>query len=128
MKRILITTVVLLALLLPGMAMSMGSRGPSVGVVVTVPILPPVVEFDSEPYYYQDGYHYHYNDSRWYYAKSRRGPWESLPRDHYPKEVRYKNKGGQHDQGRDQDNRGHKDKGHDNRRDDDRGHNDRGRD
>ena len=122
MKRILVTTIVLVALLVPSTVMSMGRRGPRVGVVVTVPILPPIVELDAEPYYYQNGYHYHYDHDRWYYARSRNGPWDELPRDHYPKEVRYKNRDGRHDQGRDNRDSGHNDKARHNRNHDKRGH------
>ncbi len=127
MKRILITTIVLLSLLMPSTVISMGRRGPGVAVVVTVPILPAIVELDEEPYYYQNGYHYHYNDNRWYYARSRSGPWNELPRDHYPKEVRYKKRGGGHDQGRDRDNRDRDNRNHDKRGRYDRNHDNRDR-
>ncbi len=60
------------------------------GNVAMVPLLPPVVVFDSEPYYVHQGYYYDYRSDGWYYARSRRGPWVTLPRDHYPREVRYR--------------------------------------
>ena len=75
------------------------------GGVVVVPYLPPVVILDVEPYYVQDGFYYHYDRGRWYYARSKRGPWADLPRDHYPKEVRYKGKRDRHDRDRDRDDR-----------------------
>lgn len=80
---------------------------------VIAPALPVYVELSTEPYYYQSGYHYYYNNSRWQYSNSRSGPWTDLPRDHYPKETRYKG----HGNGRD-DRRGD---GRDDRRDDRRG-------
>ncbi len=58
-----------------------------------VPPLPPVVMLESEPYYVQGSYHYHYQNDRWYYADSRSGPWSALPRDRYPREVRYSDGG-----------------------------------
>lgn len=67
--------------------------------VYLAPPLPPVVVFDSEPYYVQAGYHYHYNNSAWYYSRSRGGPWSTLPRDRYPREVRFKDRGSGHEKG-----------------------------
>lgn len=61
--------------------------------MVMVPILPPLVVLDAEPYYFYSGYHYFYRDNRWFYSRSRRGPWHDLPRDHYPRELRFKDKG-----------------------------------
>jgi hypothetical protein len=52
--------------------------------------LPPVVILDADPYYFQNGYHYHYLNGRWLYSRSRGGPWTDLPRSHYPKEVRHR--------------------------------------
>jgi hypothetical protein len=70
----------------------------SVGIVV--PPLPSVVIFDSEPYYNQGGYHYHYQNDRWLYSQSRQGPWTELPRSHYPKEIRYRNQDSDDNRGR----------------------------
>ena len=67
--------------------------GPRGSGVVVVPALPSVVVLESEPYYYQGGYHYHYQNDRWYYSNARSGPWAELPRDRYPREVRYKGRG-----------------------------------
>ncbi len=120
MKKILIPTIVLVCLLLMAdTAMSMGRRG-SVDVVVSIPLLPAIVELHEEPYYHHSGYYYHYKNERWYYAKSKKGPWADLPRDHYPKETRYKGKTWRHDRGRDKDDRGRYHRGHD-QRDDYRG-------
>ena len=58
---------------------------------VVVPFLPPVVVFDEEPYYFHEGFQYHYLNGSWYYAHARNGPWTVLPRDHYPREIRFKN-------------------------------------
>ena len=81
--------------------------------VVIAPILPRLVIFDDEPYYFQNGFHYHYLNDQWYYARSRRGPWALLPRDRYPHEVRFKH----HD--RDRDDRNDHDHHHDHRDRDD---------
>ena len=72
--------------------------------VVLVPPLPVVVELDAGNHYYQNGYYYYHRGDVWQYSKYRHGPWRHLPRDRYPREVRYKN----HDHGE----RGY---GHDNR-------------
>ena len=131
MKKILIPMVVILCWLIACSSMAMGRHGSKVAVVVSIPLLPPIVELHEEPYYYQSGYYYHYDRDRWYYARSKRGPWANLPRDHYPKETRYKGKSWRHDRddrGRDNNDRGrdNNDRGRDNN---DRGwdNNDRGR-
>jgi len=85
--------------------------GPEGGIIV--PLLPSVVVLDVEPFYYYSGFHYHYQSDRWYYSRSRSGPWHDLPRDHYPREVRFK--------GRDRD----RDHDHDRDRGRDRDHDDR---
>jgi len=111
MKRI--SLAVLLGLFLfVGCMVGPGYRGSG---MVVVPALPSIVVLETEPYYYQGGYHYHYQNDRWYYSNARRGPWSELPRDRYPKEVRYKNRG--HERDRDDDRgrgekRGHDDRGH----------------
>lgn len=58
--------------------------------VVVAPALPAIVEFGVEPYYHYRGYYYVYENSRWRYASSRSGPWVELPRSHYPREIRFK--------------------------------------
>lgn len=60
--------------------------------VVVVPALPVIVELGVEPYYFQSGFYYYYNNARWSYSRSRSGPWVDLPRDRYPREVRYKDR------------------------------------
>ncbi|MDF1576849.1 MAG: hypothetical protein P1P81_00210 [Desulfobulbales bacterium] len=107
MQRTLISALVVM-LLLSACAVVPGRRG---GVEM-VPLLPPVVVLDVEPYYVHNGYHYHYRNGAWLYSTSRNGPWLDLPRSHYPKEVRYKGKRGGQGRGRDKD----KDRDHDNRR------------
>lgn len=69
--------------------------------VLLAPPLPSIVVFDTDPYYVQSGYHYHYRNDGWYYSQSRNGPWTSLPRDRYPKEVRYKDGRSGHNKGYD---------------------------
>jgi len=70
------------------------------GEVVVVPFLPPVVVLGEEPYYHHEGFYYHYSHDRWYYSRSRRGPWTDLPRDHYPREVRHKGRERREERGR----------------------------
>ncbi|OGV79544.1 MAG: hypothetical protein A3K19_02625 [Lentisphaerae bacterium RIFOXYB12_FULL_65_16] len=81
----------LVSFMLAGCLMVPGRRGRE---VVVVPALPPVVVLETEPYYVQEGYHYHYQNNGWYYARSRSGPWAPLPRDRYPKDVKFKGGGG----------------------------------
>lgn len=80
--------------------------------VVVVPALPLVVELGFEPYYYQSGYHYHYDNNRWRYSSSRSGPWTELPASHYPKETKFRGRGNGRGDGRgdrDDDRRGDRD-------------------
>ncbi|MBW6504248.1 hypothetical protein K0B90_08230 [bacterium] len=109
MKRIL-PAVLLGMFLYAGCMVGPGHRGSG---MVVVPALPSIVVLEAEPYYYQSGYHYHYRNERWYYSNSRSGPWAELPRDRYPREVRFKDRG--HDRGRgDERGRGEK-RGHEER-------------
>ena len=73
--------------------------------MVVVPALPLIVELGVEPYYYQSGYHYYYNNDRWSYSKSRSGPWVDLPRSHYPRETKFKGGGDGRGRGQDHDRR-----------------------
>lgn len=79
-------------------------RGPE---VVEVPALPLIVELGIEPYYYHSGYFYFYNNARWHYSRTRSGPWIDLPRDRYPREIRYtgRSESRGHDRGDGRDNR-----------------------
>ena len=109
MKRLSIA-VLFAGILLAGCMVGHGYRG---SATVVVPALPSVVVLETEPYYFYSGYHYHYQNDRWYYSNARSGPWVELPRDRYPKEVRFK--GRDHDRGRgDERGRGEK-RGHDDR-------------
>lgn len=72
--------------------------GPHGSSVAIAPPLPLTVEL-VDPYYVHGGYHYYYNSDRWYYSQSRSGPWIDLPRDRYPREVRYKGGSGERDWG-----------------------------
>lgn len=69
---------------------------------VVAPALPVIVELGVEPYFFHSGFYYYYQerDQRWSYSRDRTGPWQELPRDHYPREIKHKD-------------RGHKDGGHD---------------
>jgi hypothetical protein len=92
MKKTLIL-VLIAAFLLTACMIMPGSRRHGREEVVLVPALPSVVILEAEPYYYsQGGYYYHYNKGRWYYSKSKRGSWIKLPKDRYPKQVRFKDK------------------------------------
>lgn len=94
----------LIALLLPACYV-VPAQGPD---YVVAPALPVVVELGVEPYYYHGGYYYYYHDHGWSYSHARTGPWRALPRDRYPREIRFKD----HD-GRDRDRgrgRGHYDR------------------
>jgi len=79
--------------------------------VVVAPPLPSVVVLGSDPYYYNSGYYYYYQNNNWSYSKSRGGPWTSLPRSHWPKEIRHRDRdddhggGWGHDRGGDRDDR-----------------------
>ena len=106
MKRICLA-VLLGVFLFVGCVVGPGRHGSG---MVVVPALPSIVVLETEPYYFHSGYHYHYQNDRWYYSNARSGPWAELPRDRYPKEVRYKGRGhergGGDDRGRDE-KRGH---------------------
>jgi len=109
MKRILLA-VPLGVFLFVGCMVGPGPRGSG---VVVVPALPSIVVLEEEPYYFQGGYHYHYRNDHWFYSNSRSGPWMELPRDRYPKEVRFKGRGDERGRG-DEKGRGEK-RGHDER-------------
>lgn len=84
----------LAALLLSACVVAPAGRGPAVGIGVglAVPALPLVVELSGDGYYVQGGYTYYYDNDRWRYAQSRSGPWVDLPRSHYPRETRYRDR------------------------------------
>lgn len=86
--RMLCTPLIAALLLLPGCIVA-----PAPDYVVA-PALPVIVELDVVPYHYR-GYYYHYHnhDRRWSYSRSKAGPWRELPRDRYPREIRYKDRG-----------------------------------
>jgi hypothetical protein len=89
MRRILLASMLGWGLL----AACMVGPGPRGAGMIVVPALPSIVVLEEEPYYYQGGYHYQYQNDRWLYSNSRVGPWTELPRDHYPKEVKFKGRG-----------------------------------
>jgi hypothetical protein len=74
-----------------------GHQGP--GVVMIPPLPAIVVLVPQDPYYYQSGYYYYYRDNRWFYSHNKSGPWQDLPRENYPREVRFKDR--DDDRGRD---------------------------
>jgi hypothetical protein len=97
--------VLLAALLLPGCVVAPADhRGPE---WVVAPALPVIVELGVEPYYFHSGFYYYYQerDHRWSYSRERTGPWRELPRDRYPREIRYKDRGHDHDMDRNRDHR-----------------------
>ena len=73
------------ALLLQGCVVTPAGHGD----VVIAPALPLIVELDVEPIYFHSGFYYYYSDHRWTYSRARSGPWHELPRDRYPREIRY---------------------------------------
>lgn len=83
------------ASLLWGCLVVPGPHGPE----VVVPRLPPIVEL-VDPFYFYGGFYYYYHDDRWSYGRSRSGPWTDLPRGHYPRETRWKGRGGGRDRDR----------------------------
>lgn len=97
MKRIkrIILVIPFGVFLFAGCAVTTGYHGEA----VIVPALPSVVVLETEPYYFHSGYHYHYQNDRWLYSRSRSGPWVELPRDRYPKEVRFKGRGDERGRG-----------------------------
>jgi hypothetical protein len=94
----------LVALLLSACVVSPAGHGrTTVGIGITVPTLPLVVELGSDPYYTHGGYTYFYDNDRWRYAESRSGPWVDLPRSHYPRETRFRGRQDRRDRDRDGD-------------------------
>jgi hypothetical protein len=102
MKKTSLCMVIFATLLLTACVIAPSHRGE--GGVVIAPALPAVVEleFPDALYFYSD-YYYHYRDNDWYYSHSKNGPWNNLPRDRHPREIRYKNRGGNDDRDRDRD-------------------------
>ncbi len=90
----------LAALLLSACVVVPADYGPGMAVA---PALPLIVELGVEPYYFQRGYHYYYENNYWRYSTSRSGPWTDLPRSHYPNETRFRGRddGRRGDQDRD---------------------------
>lgn len=99
------------AVLLAGCMVGPGPRGS--GGIVVVPALPSLVVLEAEPYYQHGGYFYFYQNNNWSYSSSKSGPWVELPRDRYPREVKFKGQGDRPGQ-RDERGRGEK-RGHDKR-------------
>lgn len=64
--------------------------------VVVAPVLPEVVVLSGRPYYYHRGYHYFYDDGRWYYSRNQRDRWRELPRSHWPRDTRYQRPSREH--------------------------------
>jgi len=102
MKRILTLTLIAVSLLTACAVVPAGRHGHRSGGVVVAPILPSVVVLGIEPFYFYSDFHYHYARDGWYYSKSRSGPWYKLPKKRYPKEVKYKGKGGKYYRNRDE--------------------------
>lgn len=107
MKKTLLAAIIAGSLLTACMVAPAGHRGYGQEGVVVVPFLPSIVVLESEPYYYHGGFYYHYDNNNWFYSRSKSGPWSDLPRDHYPKETRFKGRDDRHDRGREHDNRDH---------------------
>lgn len=67
---------------------------------VVAPALPVIVELGVEPYYFHGGFYYFYDHEHWRYSRDRAGPWRDLPRDRYPREIRFRDRDAPHDRGR----------------------------
>jgi hypothetical protein len=97
MKKITLLVIIAVSLLTTACAVPPAGDeeygSPGYGDTMPAP-LPPLVILEAEPYYFHNGYHYHYLNGRWFYSRSRSGPWTDLPRRHYPREVRYKDRDG----------------------------------
>lgn len=95
----------LAALLLGGCVVAPAGRGDGVGIGIgiAVPALPLIVELGADPYYSHGGYTYFYDNDRWRYSASRSGPWVDLPRSHYPRETRFRDRPDRRDRDRDRD-------------------------
>lgn len=101
----------LAVLLLPACVVAPGHRDPEVA-----PALPVVVELNMEPYYFHSGFYYYFHDHDWSYSRARTGPWKALPRDRYPREVRFRDhreSGRDHERDRDDNRDRHRDDDHD---------------
>ncbi len=90
----------LAAPLLAACVVTPADHGPGFAVA---PALPVIVELGTDPYYYHGGYYYYYHNDNWSYSNARSGPWRALPRDRYPREVRHRDRGDDHDRRRDDD-------------------------
>lgn len=115
MKRNLVAMIVMASLLTACVVVPPRDRrspGHGPGRAVIAPLLPTIVVLEAEPYYFYSDFYYHYDNNRWYYSKSKRGPWADLPRNRYPQEVRFKGRDGKHDR----DDREHDDRGRENQR------------
>lgn len=88
MKKSMFLTLIS-AFLFTGCAIGFWGHHHGRGMII-VPALPVTVELDSDQYYYQNGYYYHYDGNVWFYSERKEGPWMDLPRDRYPREVRYR--------------------------------------
>ncbi len=75
------------------------SPGPAGYGEVTVSPLPPVVELGAEPYYFYNGNYYYYHNDSWSYSNTRNGPWYDLPRSHWPREIRHREREHREDRG-----------------------------
>ena len=92
-----------LTIVLAGCMTGSGTRSER---VTSVPPLPELVVLGTEPYYVRDGYHYYYKNDTWFYSRSTRGPWKDLPKGHYPKEVKFSDRGPERDGGLNPDHKG----------------------
>ena len=73
---------------------AVGPQGTGVAIAPRLPVTVALVD----PYYTYGGYFDYHNNDRWYYDSHSRGePWIDLPREHYPREVRFKGKDSERD-------------------------------
>lgn len=75
------------AALLTSCVASVAPEGTVIGPPLPETVILPGPDY---PYYYYGGYYYLYDRDRWYYSRSRRGPYNHLPRERYPRITRFR--------------------------------------
>ena len=114
MKKILLL-VGLMILMFSACVVAPAHRGE--GGILIAPALPAVVELNyPDDFYFYSDYYYQYRDKDWYYSHEKKGPWQHLPQDRHPREVRFKHGSEDRDRGWDQ----NRDRDHDHDRENDR--------
>ena len=87
-KRFLI--IIVMAFMSVSCVTTVGHRGSYVAIAPPLPVT--VESVDPYSYYTYGGFYYYYHGDRWYYSRSKSGRWIDLPRNHYPKGLKFKSK------------------------------------